>query len=34
MKWSDEDRTSLRPYIPIGAIKPWLETVLAERSPR
>lgn len=34
MKWSDEDPSSLRPYIPIDGIKTWLATVLAERAPR
>jgi hypothetical protein len=34
MKWSDEDPTSLRPYVPTGAIQAWLASVLAERSAR
>lgn len=32
MKWSDEDVTGLRPYIPVGEIEPWLESVLAGRQ--
>ncbi len=28
-KWSDESKTRLQAYIPIGEIKPWLESVLA-----
>lgn len=27
-KWSDEDPTSLRPYIPTGDIETWLKTLL------
>lgn len=30
MKWSNESETELRPYIPLGEIETWLESVVAQ----